>query len=647
MSLEIIKMLVESACSDGTISDQDRSLLQKKATDLGISQDVLKKMIEEALNPSTKQPVSDNNDASGFITDDNTTPPIVENIVKTPVVENKLTTKVEPQSIFSDITMLESQGAMSLVQKGKLHGKWIIIKRIKPEFKNNAKYKELFYKEFENAYHLDHPNIIRLLDKGEDHEGAYYTMEFVDGRALNKITTNQGITDERLVKRIMQQILDGLTYVHKKQVFHRDLKPDNILVTYRGDNVKILDFGLAAADSFEDNLVKVGTPKYAAPEQMIKGSYVDQRADIYAIGLMFLEILTGSTDDKTASSVKNPNYKQIITTCLKQNPQERFNDCQEIIELLNKPVPVVQEPVKNEVVNAELANLKLRGDNAYNIKDYATAKNLYEQYLAKEPNNLDVKNKYQHCLNNLKPATEGKKIPIVPIAIAAVVVLLLVVGIIFKDKIFGGGSSKDNDSTLVVDYFGIYLKSADSLFELQDYTAAKDFYNKAKDKKQDAAVLEKIRIIDEVIKNRNEADALFDAKNVARAITFYNKVLDASPKDTHSTERIKACNDLIAKTIFKELTNESEASSNKVGFKNGEGYVVIDYMYDEVSEQLSFWRGNGIIPVATNGKWGYYINSIKNFIPCEYDAEGTYMQGNLVTKKNGDTKKFSPKDYSN
>jgi len=642
MSLEIIKMLVESACSDGTISDQDRNLLQKKATELGISQVVLNKMIDEALHPIAKiEPKVDNNDASGFLTDGNDTNPIVENNTNKND-GNKNTTKIEqPQSIFTDISVLESQGAMSLVQKGKLHGKWIIIKRIKPEFKNNAKYKELFYKEFENAYHLDHPNVIRLLDKGEDADGAYYTMEFVDGRSLNKVFTNQGINDERLVKRIMQQILDGLTYVHKKQVFHRDLKPDNILVTYRGDNVKILDFGLAAADSFDDNLSKVGTPKYAAPEQMTKGGYVDQRADIYSIGLIFLEMLSGNIEDKTANAVKNPNYKQIIVTCLKQNPKDRFNDCQEITELLNKPVPVVVEPNRDDILKAELANLKLKGDNAYNIKDYATAKSLYEQYLAKEPNNLDVKNKYQNCLKNLQPVTDGKKLPIIPIAVAAGVVIILLIGFLLKDKIFGDGSSQQTDSVVTVDYFSIYKKSADSLFDLQDYTNAEDFYKKAKDKKEDAGVLEKIRIIDEIIKNRNEADALFDAKNVARAITFYDKVLEISSKDSHSMERKKQCQELINNTIFKELKNVTEASSNKIGFKNGADYVVIDYIYDEVRPIYMSY-----IAVKKDGKWGFYIKNIKNLVPCEYDTEGTYMQGSIQTKKNGETKKFNPKDYA-
>ena len=104
---------------------------------------------------------------------------------------------------------MSSQGAMSTVYQGKQYGKWIIIKRIKPQFKDNEDYKSLFFKEFENAYHLDHPNIVRILDKGEDEEGAFYTMEYVDGQSLTDlIKTGRTVKDERLTKKLFSQIIN-------------------------------------------------------------------------------------------------------------------------------------------------------------------------------------------------------------------------------------------------------------------------------------------------------------------------------------------------------------------------------------------------------------------------------------------------------
>ncbi len=629
MSIEILKMLVDSACSEGTISDQDKRLLFKKAKDFGIQQEVVEQMINKAL---AKQTDINPENGSGFITSDNIPP---DNIKK-PVDEIKNNNLNNlPPSKFTDITILEEQGAMSLVQKGKLHGRWIIIKRIKPEFKNNSKYKELFYKEFENTYHLDHPNVVRLLDKGEDSEGAYYTMEYVDGRTLTKMITTNGLNDDRLIKKIMQQILDGLTYVHKKQVFHRDLKPDNIMVTFRGDNVKLLDFGLAAADSFEDDLIKVGTPRYAAPEQMTNGNNVDQRADIYAIGLILLELLTGDITDKTASKITNPNYKQIIQGCLKQNPQDRFNDCQEIAELLNKPLPVIQNNTEAEILKAELANLKLRADNAFDVKDYSNAKNLYEQYLTKEPNNQEVRNRMTECIKLLQtPTPDVKKFPTIPVVAGVIILLLLITGFFFRDKIFNSLTGEDE--------FTKNLRIADSLFLVQEYSEAKNFYTLANTEKQDTQILEKIRIIDDIIENRDQADVWFDSKKIVKAIDSYNKVLELANEDRHSTERIKQCKDIISKAVLKQLKPSSESSTKKIGLENNEGYLIVDYLYDEVKAYPLF----NYIALKNDGKWGYYIKSLKNFVPCENDSEGSYMQNCIKTTKSKKEQKYCMANYS-
>lgn len=656
MSVDILQMLVDSACSEGTLSQQDRELLQKKASDLGVSREQLEKMIHGALNPGQKQNIppkienQNSDDSSGFVISNETTTKkeeILTNNVKKEEVTTNLNINDSLKSTFSDISTLDNQGAMSVVSKGKLHGKWIIIKRIKPEFKNNEKYKELFYKEFENAYHLDHPNIIRLLDKGEDKDGAFYTMEFVDGQPLSKLITPTGIKDERLVKRIMIQILDALTYVHKKQVFHRDLKPDNILITYRGDNVKILDFGLAAADSFDDDLIKVGTPKYASPEQMTKGYAVDQRSDIYSVGMIFLEMLTGSVNDKSASSVKNPNYQTIVQKCTKQNPAERFDDCQDIMEWLNKPVPVVNEVKQDDLVNKELTELKIKADNAFGNKNYPTARSLYEQYLAKDPNNQDAKNKLQQCLKNMQSTGEKKKFPVIPVVVGLVVVILIVVGFLMKDKIFGTSKNdnKDTATTVVVDNYKVYKEEGDNFLKNLEYENALASYEKAKKEKDTPEINTEITKITDLIAARNKADNYFDKdKNLVKAIEQYKKVLEISANDTHSSNRITECEKIINSTKFADLTSKTEGG--KIGFTNSDGYLVVDYLYDEISKDFAFWKGNGIIPLKKDSKWGYYIKSLKNFVNCEYDKEGSFMQGKIKTTKGGTSATIDPDSYS-
>ncbi len=577
----MLKIFIESACSNGTLSDGDRNLIFKKGKEQGINEAEIKKMIDDAL-----QNFDNNNDlASGFITEDDN-----ENLESGFIIENNdsdekttfnnnndldsgfitneddnNTTKY-PASVFSNVTELDSQGAMSLVQKGQLHGKWIIIKRIKPKYKDNDKYKELFFKEFENAYHLDHPNIVRLLDKGEDAEGAYYTMEFVDGRALSDFIKKSGVTNERHVKKIFVQLLDGLTYVHKKQIFHRDLKPDNIYLTFRGDNVKILDFGLAAADSFEDDLVKVGTPRYAAPEQMTKGNTVDQRADIYTVGLILLEMLTGDVADKTASKVANANYKHIIQKCLNENPNERFYDCQEILEALN--TPIIQE---ND--------------------------------------------------NNNKDDDEKKKFPIVPILIGVVVIALIVVGFLFKDKIlhsFGSNYTED-------------ITKANTHFSDGEFNSAKKMYDSIikLDEKTATEFTFKVDKIKEFLAQKKLADEAYEI-NYVKALINYKKaltIIDAGSGYSNKSEITEIQNKIEEIDKFYDKINLDDLKvvnkDGSIGFSFN-GKLVVDYLFDDVHYDKYYKKTWQIIPVMKNKKWGYLKgNTNIKFIKCSFNNKGS------------------------
>ncbi len=615
MSLDILKMLIDSACANGTISAQDRALLASKAKDLGVPQPTLDQMIQEALSPSqTQAPSTDL--SSGFVTSDTpeTTNPLDSSGFVTSSQEK--TTPPPPnaaQSHFSDVHTLDGQGAMSLVQKGKLHGKWIVIKRIKPEYASNAKYKELFYKEFENAYHLDHPSIIRLLDKGEDAQGAYYTMEFVDGRSLTSLLKKGGMND-KLVKKIFKQILEGLAYVHKKQVFHRDLKPDNIQITYKGDNVKILDFGLAAADSFDDDLVKVGTPRYAAPEQLTKGNTVDQRADIYALGLIFLEMLTGDIQDRQAASVKNANYQHIVQKATAQNPQDRFDDCEEILEWLNKPfvaakkaeAPVPPPPVPPKDPKDEFAGLLAQADAAFKQKDYQNAKSLYADYLTKVPNDKYASKQIELCNKKIaksfeKPrVTEKKKLPLVPILIGVAAVALIVVLFLMKDSIFG--ASDDGDDNLAdkpnTEKYNEHIKKADRFFDDDNYEHARDYYDSALAVISDDEYAERQRKLcdDNLSKETDlmaEADALYAAKNAVRAKLLYDSLLVSEPSNAEAKKKSDACRDIIDKS---RTIKPDQSTDGMYGYVNGDDWLVIDHQYDAANPlqyKMAFVKKNG------------------------------------------------------
>jgi len=568
----MLKILIESACESGKISDSDRKLIEHKAQQMGVSSEKVNKMIEEALQK--KQHKSEGLE-SGFISVDDikkqTPPP-----PPPPVNEKKL-----EESKFTDLKPLSTQGAMSIVSQAKQYGKWIIIKRIKPEYKDNPKYRELFMREFENAYHLDHPHIVRLLDKGEDTEGLYYTMEYIDGRPLSQLITPTGVNNDSIAENVARQMLDALSYVHKKQIFHRDLKPDNIYVTFRGDNVKILDFGLAAADYFEDDLLKVGTPRYASPEQMQKGYDVDQRADIFSFGKIFLEMLTGSVNPDSAKDIKNNAYKHIVSKSIEQNPQGRFHNCDEIIRILNNPQTVIDTPQKD-------------------------TNEIKETKPQKETKNEEV-----------KPPKEPKKFPWWLVILTVVLIgggIGLYFGV-FKDKgtnlnnIISGNKDKD------------VIAKADSLYKAGDYIEAKKVYESIKEK--DEYVNSQIVTLNTAIDDFDKAKAVFDQKNIARALKMFNDVVNKYPDFITPPEYVEKCNEILKSVDLKTLQIDSESSTNKLGLLNQDGYVLVDFQFEEIifkSGGLD-WRDKGLIIVKNSGKYGFIDKNLNFFAKCEYDPD--------------------------
>lgn len=190
------------------------------------------------------------------------------------------------------------QGAMGVVYKAKdpLIDRVVAIKTINLGLALDEKeeYEGRFYQEAKAAGRLSHPNIVTIYDVGKSGDVAYIAMEFLQGQELRDIMNKGGLLPVEHVLDIAAQVAQGLAYAHEHDIVHRDIKPSNIMVSSDG-HVKITDFGIArmASSAVQTQTGTVlGSPKYMSPEQVL-GKAIDQRSDIFSLGVMLYEMLAG------------------------------------------------------------------------------------------------------------------------------------------------------------------------------------------------------------------------------------------------------------------------------------------------------------------------------------------------------------------
>ena len=195
--------------------------------------------------------------------------------------------------MFTDVEIL-STSEVNVVAKAKRYGRWWLLKGLAKEKGQEAGYQQRLRKEFELLMQLQHQNIVSAigLESVED-LGECIVMEYVDGMTLKEwLTTSPNITNKR---RIAKELIDAVSYLHSKGIVHRDLKPENILITRNGEYVKLIDFGLADADSYAILKQPAGTAEYMSEEQKVT-AVADVRNDIYSLGVIFDKMNIGYTN---------------------------------------------------------------------------------------------------------------------------------------------------------------------------------------------------------------------------------------------------------------------------------------------------------------------------------------------------------------
>ncbi|OGD21908.1 MAG: hypothetical protein A2W03_11015 [Candidatus Aminicenantes bacterium RBG_16_63_16] len=254
----------------------------------------------------------------------------------------------------------------------------IALKLLKPEIASDLRTIERFRNELKYARKISHPHVCRMYDIGEVGQMHYITMEYVSGEDLKSFIRRAGHLTEPKALSIAEQITEGLAEAHRLGVIHRDLKPQNVMID-RDGNAKVMDFGIARslhAAGFTGSGIMVGTPEYMSPEQA-EASGVDQRSDIYSLGIIIYEMVTGKVpfSGETPLSValkqktelpRNPrelnamiseDLSRLVMKCLEKEKENRYQTAAELhadLDRLERGLPTVErEAIKKKPAEAE------------------------------------------------------------------------------------------------------------------------------------------------------------------------------------------------------------------------------------------------------------------------------------------------------
>ncbi len=363
-------------------------------------------------------------------------------------------------------------GGMSDVYKAKDHvlGRFVAIKVLKKEFSEDVNFVTKFRTEAQSAARLEHPNIVNNYDVGSEYGMYYIVMEYVEGITLKSYIEKKGRLSYKEAVSIAIQVGRGIEAAHNKHIVHRDIKPQNIIISTDG-KVKVTDFGIArAANNNTIHADVMGSVHYTSPEQARNG-FVDGKSDIYSLGIVMYEMVTGRVpfdgdstvaiaiqhlqDEMTPPSAYAPDLpismEKIILKCTQKNPDRRYESISDLLVDLKK---VLISPNEDFVIIAPVGQDKTRIIQKEDVAaiQQETGKAYYGDDEDPEDGNEDDEEDGDEDDDEdggfLNPKME-KAVTIMGIVAAVIIVAIIVVIIgsvsgLFK---FGGNSNKNPNNT--------------------------------------------------------------------------------------------------------------------------------------------------------------------------------------------------------
>ena len=370
-------------------------------------------------------------------------------------------------------------GGMSDVYKAKCHklNRYVAIKVMKSEFSEDKTFVSKFRAEAQSVAGFTHPNVVNVYDVGDENGIYYIVMELVEGITLKKYIEKRGKLPFKEAVSIAIQVANGLDAAHKHRIVHRDIKPQNIIISKEG-KVKVTDFGIAkvASSSTINSSSTMGSVHYISPEQA-RGGYSDERSDIYSLGITIFEMLTGTVpfdgDSTVAVAVQHiqdeipapstvaadipVSIDKIVLKCTQKKPDRRYQSAAELITDLKKSLVM---PDEDFVVMAPM--YAASGTAASVTADALNAKEVKaeekDDILSDDDMFIEDDDNEEETENNIEESEEDDDVDIddesndkldliMKIIGIGIAVIILIVTIFVIVKLVGSTRSSKNDNT--------------------------------------------------------------------------------------------------------------------------------------------------------------------------------------------------------